>query len=84
MIQLLGGLLIAAGVLIAAVSGLCGAILLSDSNVREKTQIIGPLFVALLLGAGLIWAGVATIRAGNARDRRRYDDHRAADDDGQG
>lgn len=82
MIQLLGGLLIAAGVLIATVSGLCGAIILYADNGRH-TDVLGPLLVALLVGAGLIWAGVATIRAGNARDRRRYDDYRVPDDDEQ-
>ncbi len=62
--QLGGGLLVAIGILIAGVSGLCGAF---DTAGRGSES--NGLLLAFLIGLGCIWGGGALIRAGRAESR---------------
>jgi polyferredoxin len=67
--ELLGGCLLAAGILIAGLTGLCTLLMLAGINSwRSFVDAIGTIvmFAALPLaiGVGLIFAGRALIRSG--------------------
>ncbi|MFI4976570.1 MAG: hypothetical protein ACHP84_18705 [Caulobacterales bacterium] len=77
----LGGCLIAAGALLALLSGLCTAVyfvaVASNSPVSPRS-IGGAALVALifggipiLMGAGLIWGGVAVLHPSRKPDPKR-------------
>lgn len=71
--QLLGGILLAVGILIAGVSGLCSLYFVVGSggglNMLPAVLVIGGIPFAL--GAGLVWGGWAIIR--RARQERKPD-----------
>ncbi|HUP67338.1 MAG TPA: hypothetical protein VM145_03890 [Sphingomicrobium sp.] len=70
--RLVGGLLIAIGILIAGASGLCSLFVLAGS--LADISMLGAVLLfggpPIAVGAGLIWGGRSLIRSGRIDDER--------------
>lgn len=67
MTQVLGGCLMAVGLLIAAVSGLCTLVFGTSINSWDSATTVLVLgVVPFLIGVGLVYAGTRLIRSGRS------------------
>lgn len=62
--ELVGGCLLALGILIAGLTGLCTLMFIRIDSWRHLVQAINAAGVPFLVGAGLIIGGLAIIRSG--------------------
>ena len=71
--ELLGGCLLAVGILVAGATGLCMSMFYGGPNSwKNFTQAFNFLGIPFLVGIGLIVAGGALIRSGRRGRRGRY------------